>query len=188
MSKPDSLPPGQKAIPNFIIYRILGQPEVDLNYWRLRIGGDVSNPLTYTYDELLEMIDTSYVSDFHCVTGWSVRNVVWEGVSLRKLVTKAQPSKGVEWVYVKSLDKYTTVIPYDDFLDDRSLIVLRINGRPLSVEQGFPARIFIPHLYGWKSAKWVAEIIFTKEYKDGYWEALGYHHRGNVWKEERFKY
>ncbi len=187
MSRSDSLPPGQKAIPNFIIYRILGQPEVDLNSWRLRVGGYVSNPLTYTYNDLLEIADTSYVSDFHCVTGWSVRNVIWEGVSLRKLAAEAQPSRNVEWVYVRSLDKYTTVIPYEDFLDERGLLVLRINGKPLSLEQGFPARIFIPHLYGWKSAKWVTEIIFTEEYRDGYWEALGYHQRGNVWREERFK-
>ncbi|MGC8974961.1 MAG: sulfite oxidase-like oxidoreductase [Thermoprotei archaeon] len=187
MSKPESLPPGQRAIPNFIIYRILGQPEVDISSWRLRIEGDVGKLSTYTYEDLLRMTDTSYTSDFHCVTGWSVKNVKWEGVSLRRLVMEAQPLKNVKWVYVESLDKYTTVVPYEDFIDERSLLVLRINGRPLSLEQGFPARIFIPYLYGWKSAKWVTKIVFTREYRDGYWEALGYHQRGNVWKEERFK-
>lgn len=181
------LPPGQRAIPNFIVYRILGQPEVDVSRWRLRIGGEVNSPKTYTYEELLEMSDTSYVSDFHCVTGWSVKNVMWEGVSLRRLVGEVRPSGGVAWVFVKSLDNYTTVIPYSDFLDGRGILALKINGRPISIEQGFPARIFIPHLYGWKSAKWVVEINFTKEYRDGYWEALGYHERGNAWSEERFK-
>ncbi|MEM0038167.1 MAG: sulfite oxidase-like oxidoreductase [Zestosphaera sp.] len=183
----EGLPPGQKAIPNFIIYRILGQPDVDVVKWRLRVGGEVSSPTTYTYEELLEMSSMSYVSDFHCVTGWSVRNVAWEGIPLRRLISEVNPSKEVSWVFVRSLDNYTTVIPYSDFNDERAILALKVNGRPLSVEQGFPARIFIPHLYGWKSAKWVTEIIFTREYKDGYWEALGYHERGNAWSEERFK-
>ncbi|MEM2022030.1 MAG: molybdopterin-dependent oxidoreductase [Zestosphaera sp.] len=183
----EDLPPGQRAIPNFIVYRVLGQPDVDLPAWRLRVSGEVSTPRTYTYEELLGMIDTSYVSDFHCVTGWSVRNVMWEGVSLRRLVSEVVPSRDVAWVFVRGLDNYTTVIPYDEFLDERGVLALRMNGRPLNPEQGFPARIYIPNLYGWKSAKYVTEIIFTREYRDGYWEALGYHERGNVWREERFK-
>lgn len=127
------------------------------------------------------------ISDFHCVTGWSVKKVKWEGVPLRWLTLKAEVLSKAKWVYVYSLDGYTTIIPLEDFMNKDSLLVLRINDNVLSLEQGFPARIFIPHLYGWKGAKWVETIVFTDHYVDGYWETLGYHERGNVWNEERFK-
>lgn len=180
-------PPGQRFISNFIIYRILGQPKIDLNTWKLKIDGLVKNAIELTYNDLLSMKMISYYSDFHCVTGWSVKGIEWEGVPFREIFDKAKVSSSAKWVYVKSLDDYTTVIPLDDFLHEKSLLVLKMNGKPLTVEQGFPARIFIPHLYGWKGAKWVTEITFIENYKDGYWETLGYHERGNVWYEERFK-
>ncbi|PUA32182.1 MAG: sulfite oxidase-like oxidoreductase [Zestosphaera tikiterensis] len=182
------VPPGQKIIPNFIIYRILGQPNIDVQSWTLKVKGEVEREMTYTYEDLLKLADVSYVEDFHCVTGWSVENVRWEGVSLRKLIEASKPRDTVKWVYVLSVDNYTTIIPIEDALHEKAILALKINGKPLTLEQGFPARIFIPHLYGWKSAKWVSEITLLSYYKDGYWEALGYHERGNVWNEERFKW
>ncbi len=180
-------PPGQKFIPDFVIYWILGQPKIDVSGWRLRVGGLVRKPLDLTYDELVEKSSMEYVSDFHCVTGWSVQGVKWRGVPTKLLAEESLVRDSVEWVFVRSLDNYTTVIPIKDFLSDRAIIALFMNNKPLSVEQGFPARLFIPHLYGWKSAKWITEILFEAKYRDGYWEALGYHERGNVWLEERFK-
>ncbi len=181
------LPPGQRKIPSFIIYRILGQPKVDISQWRFEITGLVENPVKLKYDELIKMVDTEFVSDFHCVTGWSVEKVVWSGVSLKKLINMAKPRNEAKWGYIKSLDGYTTVIPFDDLISDKAILALKMNKEKLSMEQGYPARIFIPHLYGWKSAKWVTEIELIEEYRDGYWEALGYHERGNVWRDERFK-
>ncbi len=181
-------PPGQKFIPNFIIYRILGQPNIRLEDWRLVVDGEVDNKLVLDYDSLLRKFElVKYVEDFHCVTGWSVRRVAWEGVRLKDVARIAEVREGVRWVYVTSLDGYTTTIAYKDFVSDKAILALKINGKVLSPEQGFPARIFIPHLYGWKGAKWVFKLTFMKEYRDGYWEALGYHERGNVWSEERFK-
>ncbi len=180
-------PPGQFYIDHFIIYRILGTPRVDAGSWRLRVSGTVENPLELSLDDVERLPRVSLVRDFHCVTGWSVPSVSWEGVELRLIAEMARPREGARWVLVSGLDGYSAVVPLEDFVSEEALLVLRMNGRPLSVEQGFPARIFIPHLYGWKSVKWVSRIEFTERYVDGYWEALGYHERGNVSLEERFK-
>jgi len=179
-------PPGQKYIPYFIIYRILGQPHIPEN-WNLIIDGLVRKRIRYSYNELFRFKLRRLRRDFHCVTGWSIRDVLWEGIPLIDLVNPDNISEEAKWAYTYSLDGYTTVIPIDDFLSEDSLLVIKINGKPLSPEQGFPARIFIPHLYEWKGAKWIHRIVFIKDYINGYWESLGYHVRGNVWLEERFK-
>lgn len=186
-NEPRGKPPGQKYIPDFVIYRILGQPEINVRSWSMKVGGLVRKPLELTYEELIRKSSMEYVSDFHCVTGWSVQKVKWRGIPTKSLAEEASVNEDAAWVFVRSLDNYTTVVPLEDFLRDNAIIALFINDRPLSLEQGFPARLFIPHLYGWKSAKWVTEILFESKYRDGYWEALGYHERGNVWLEERFK-
>ncbi len=181
------LPPGQRYVKFFTIYRILGQPKVDVRKWRLRITGLVGKVVELSYDELQLMPCKEILVDFHCVTGWSVRGVRWSGVPLRYLAGLVEVKDNARWVLVKGLDGYTATIPVEDFLHEDSLLALRLNSRPLSVEQGFPARIVIPHLYGWKGVKWVSEIVFMDKYVDGFWEKLGYHPRGNVWLEERFK-
>ncbi len=183
----DRLPPGQRSIPSFVIYRILGQPRIDIKTWRLSITGLVENPVSLSYNDLINMMDKKITRDFHCVTGWTVEDVEWEGVSMKKLLGMARPRENVEWGYIKSADGYTTVVPYKDLASEDAMIVLKMNGEPLPEEHGFPARIFIPHLYGWKSAKWIVEIELIDRYIDGYWEALGYHERGYVWKDQRFK-
>lgn len=180
-------PPGQFYIDHFIIYRILGTPSVDPGSWRLRVVGMVESPLELSLDQLEGLPKVSLVRDFHCVTGWSVGSVKWEGVSLKLIVDMVGPREGARWVVASGLDGYTSVLPLEDFVSDDALLVLRINDRPLSIEQGYPARIFVPHLYGWKSVKWVSRIELTDRYVDGYWEALGYHERGNAFLEERFK-
>jgi DMSO/TMAO reductase YedYZ molybdopterin-dependent catalytic subunit len=183
----DDIPRGQRVIPKLIVYRILGQPRFDIGEWRLRIEGHVTNNIELTYDELLSLPTIKYKSDFHCVTGWSVKNIEWEGVPLRYFAEKAGVKEGVEWVHFESMDGYTTVVHIDDFMDENAILAIRMDGKPLRPEHGYPARAFIPHLYGWKGAKWVTKITFLTRYTDGYWEALGYHERGNAWLEERFK-
>jgi DMSO/TMAO reductase YedYZ molybdopterin-dependent catalytic subunit len=108
-------------------------------------------------------------------------------VAFRELAKLAKVKPETKWVMFHSADGYTTPVPLEDVMVGDSLIVLKMNGRPIPIEQGFPARPFIPHLYAWKSAKWLTEIEFLEKYKDGYWESRSYHERGNVWKEERFK-
>ena len=182
-----SVPPGQKYIKKFIYYAALGVPKVDIQSYRLKVLGEVENKLEFTYDQLLNMIDTVYVRDFHCVTGWSVADVKWEGVKIRRIAEMAKVKDSAKWVIFFSLDGYSSVVPIEDALSEDAIIALKMNGEPLSLKAGFPARPFIPHLYAWKSAKWLTAIYFSSQYQDGFWEERGYHERGNVWEEERFK-
>jgi hypothetical protein len=122
-----------------------------------------------------------------CVTTWSIKDVVWEGVAFRELAKMSGVKPEAKWVMFRCADDYTTPVPLEDALVEDSLIALKMNGKQIPVQQGFPVRPFIPHLYGWKSAKWLTGIEFLPEYEDGYWENVGYHERGNIWDEERFK-
>ncbi|MHA1665327.1 MAG: molybdopterin-dependent oxidoreductase [Candidatus Njordarchaeales archaeon] len=181
------IPPGQSVIDHFIIYSALGIPKVNIRQWKLKIGGLVKKKLILGYSDLVRLIDTEYIADFHCVISWSVRNVKWRGISISRIAQMAEIKPEVKWLFVKCLDGYTTIIPIEDVLNPQSMVVLEIDNLPLKPEMGFPARLFVPHLYGWKSAKWLSELIFTKKYRSGYWEERDYHKRGNVWLEERFK-
>jgi len=181
------IPPGQRFIKRFIIYAEFGIPNVNINEYSLTVEGLVENPLKLTYEDLKKMPQIKIKRDFHCVTGWSVANVEWEGVQIREIANLAKVKEEAKWVLFYSLDGYTTIVPIEDALVDDAIIALKMNGKELPLEHGFPARPIIPHLYGWKSAKWLNGIMFLKEYMDGYWEERGYHERGNVWEEERFK-
>ncbi|MCS7095401.1 MAG: sulfite oxidase-like oxidoreductase [Thaumarchaeota archaeon] len=187
---PRTLPPGQRYIKNFIIYAALGIPRVDIKSYRLAVTGLVERPLSLAYEELLKLPLKRYVKDAHCVTRWSVKDVEWEGVQIKYLAELAGVKPDSTWVMFKCLDGYSTPVPIEDALDDDAIVALRMNGKPIPLENGYPARPFIPHLYLWKSAKWLNEIEFLSEYEDGFWERPengAYHERGNVWIEERFK-
>lgn len=122
-----------------------------------------------------------------CVTKWSISTPEWEGVPIKTLAEKSSVKPDAKWVMFHCTDGYTAPVPIEDALHEDSIVALKLNGKPLLPEQGFPARPFIPHLYGWKSAKWLEGIEFLAEYRDGYWETYGYDERGNVDHEERFK-
>lgn len=184
---PVKAPPGQTYIPYPVIYNILGVPRIDLGEWSLDIGGEVENPLKLTLADLYQKRLVKISVDFHCVTGWSVRNLSFTGVLLKELLSDAKPVLEKGWIYIESADGYSTIVPLEDALSDYSIIALEMNDRPLDILHGYPARLVIPHLYGWKSAKWLTKISVISKYIDGYWEALGYHPRGNVALEERFK-
>lgn len=181
------LPPGQRLVPRFIIYAEFGIPKVDIERYRLKVEGLVEKSLSLSYEELKKLVDVEYISDFHCVTGWSVANVRWRGIPIARLMDMANVRSEAKWLYTVSLDGYTAIVPIEDARDPKAIIAIEINGKPLTIEQGYPARVFIPHLYGWKGAKWVEKLVFIDHYMDGYWEERGYHERGNVWEEERFK-
>jgi DMSO/TMAO reductase YedYZ molybdopterin-dependent catalytic subunit len=182
------LPPGQRYVRGFIIYAALGLPEVDIESYRLRVTGSVDKELEFSYEALLNNpVKTTYRSDFHCVTKWSVRDVLWEGIPVRWFAEQAGVKNGAAWVFFRCLDGYMAPVPIEDALSEKAIVVLKMNGEPLKLENGYPCRAFIPHLYGWKSAKHLCEIEFSDTYMDGFWEAYGYHERGNVWEEERFK-
>ncbi|MEM1742261.1 MAG: molybdopterin-dependent oxidoreductase [Desulfurococcaceae archaeon] len=182
------IPPGQYYIPNLIVYSILGSLKgKDLSNWRIEIKGEVENEFELNLADLYTLGLKTIKTSFHCVTGWSIDEVEFTGPLLRNIIERAKPRESVKWIYVECLDNYSTIIPIDEALNDDAVIAIEMNGKPLEIEHGYPARLVISQLYGWKSAKWVNRLLFLSEYRDGYWEALGYHPRGRVEYEERFK-
>lgn len=179
--------PGQVYIEYPVVYSILGIPRIDSSKWYLSIEGEVEKPLTLSLSDLYELGVETLVVDFHCVTGWSVRSLLFTGVSLDRILSLSGFKRTAKWVYVESLDGYSTVFPLEEAIGKKAIVALEMNGRPLDPVHGYPARLIVPHLYGWKSAKWISKIALLDHYKDGYWEALGYHPRGRVDLEERFK-
>jgi len=179
--------PGQFYAKRFAIYSALGVPRIKLETWRLSVSGLVENELSLSFEGLQHLPQVKLTRDFHCVTQWSIKDVAWEGVRFRELAGLARVRPEAEWVMFLCADGYTTPVPLVDAMAEDSMIAFKMNGEAIPVEQGFPVRPLIPHLYVWKSAKWLTKIEFTLSYEDGYWEARGYHERGNVSKEERFK-
>jgi len=179
--------PGQFYAKRFAIYSALGVPRIKLETWRLSVSGLVENELSLSFEELQHLPQVRLTRDFHCVTQWSIKDVAWEGVRFRELARLARVRPEAEWVMFHCADGYTTPVPLVDAMAEDSMIAFKMNGEAIPVEQGFPVRPLIPHLYVWKSAKWLTKIEFMLSYEDGYWEARGYHERGNVSKEERFK-
>jgi DMSO/TMAO reductase YedYZ molybdopterin-dependent catalytic subunit len=126
------------------------------------------------------------VRDIHCVTRWSKLDTDWAGVLIRDILASAGISAPTPWVVAESHDGYTTNVPFADLDDDKALIALTYQGRGLSRDHGGPARLLVPHLYFWKSAKWVRELRFTTADEPGFWEQRGYHVYGDPWKEQRY--
>jgi DMSO/TMAO reductase YedYZ molybdopterin-dependent catalytic subunit len=180
-------PPGQSFAKRWAIYAALGVPKIDLETWRLGTKGLVGRELSLTFKELQALPQVRLTRDFNCVTRWSIKDVVWEGVAFRELAKFTGVNPEARWVMFHCADGYTVPVPLEDAMVEDSLVAVKMNGKPIPIQQGFPARPFIPHLYGWKSAKWLTGIEFLHEYEDGYWETYSYHERGNVWEEERFK-
>ena len=182
-----ALPPKQFWGKKFVIYAALGIPKVDPDQWRLTVDGLVTSPQEYTYAQLTALPQDTNVRSFHCVTRWSIKDAAWEGVLLNKLLSPAGVSADAKWLMFHCADGYSAPVPLEDALRDDSILAFKLNGTPLSAEQGFPARPFIPGLYAWKSAKWVNRMELMADYRDGYWEMYGYHERADIWEEERFK-
>jgi DMSO/TMAO reductase YedYZ molybdopterin-dependent catalytic subunit len=122
-----------------------------------------------------------------CVTRWGIMDARWEGVPIAYFAKQAGVRPDSQWVMFRCTDGYSAPVPIEDATNEDSIVAIKLNGHPLTVQQGYPARPFFPNLYGWKSAKWLTSIEFLSEYKDGFWEMYGYHERGNIWAEERFK-
>jgi len=178
--------PGQRYINDWIIYSALGEPIIDEEKWSLEVNGLVKKSMSYSYSDLMSMPQLEYYSDFNCVTAWSIKRVKWTGPSLRDILLASDPEENAKWVMFRCAEGYSTPVPIEFALKDESIIALKINDTPLKTEQGFPARPFIPELYGWKSAKWLTQIELIDDYEDGYWEQYGYHERGLVSESERY--
>ena len=182
------LPPNQKFIKAPIVYDIVPDiPDWDMKNYRFRVWGEVENPLSLTYEELLNSFEpVEVIADFHCVTKWSVPQIPWEGIQTEEIMQKVQPKEGAKWVTVHCLEGYTTVFPLEYLFKEDTILAYKMYGKPLPKRHGYPLRLVVPLLYAWKSAKYVWGLEITKEPKGGFWEERGYHLVGDPWKEERF--
>ena len=183
----ERLPRGQRWIDDLIVYDIARVSPQDMSTFTLRLSGLLEIPMELTWQQLLELPCARIVRDFHCVTTWSVKDVVWEGVRTRDILDRVLPSANVSWVLAHGRDGYTTSVPFDAFGHPDSLLAYRMNDAPLPMEHGGPLRLVIPSLYAWKSAKYVNRLEFAAQMKRGFWEERGYHDRGDPWLEERFR-
>jgi DMSO/TMAO reductase YedYZ molybdopterin-dependent catalytic subunit len=178
------VPPGQYLTDGFPILAAGPTPRVDISEWRLSLVGEVDEPLTWSWDELQALPQEQITVDIHCVTKWSKLDTGWVGVSLDTLLAGVDTS--AEFVLARSYGGYTTNLPLADVSDGKAWIAHTYAGEPLDPEHGGPARLLVPHLYFWKSAKWVREIELRGDDEPGFWEGYGYHSYGDPWREQRY--
>jgi DMSO/TMAO reductase YedYZ molybdopterin-dependent catalytic subunit len=188
--RPQRIPPGQSRTKKWPVLDAGGPPKIDTNTWSLRLDGLIAAPVEWSWDDFQKLPRVKVFSDFHCVTRWSRLGNVWEGVSTRELVARAGGLlPETKYVLAYGYDfGWTTNLPVDEFLAEDALVAVLHDGEPISIEHGGPARLIVPQLYAWKSAKWLSGIEFLSEDRAGFWERNGYHMHGNPWKEERFGY
>jgi DMSO/TMAO reductase YedYZ molybdopterin-dependent catalytic subunit len=179
------LPPGQHLTEDFPVLHVGGVPRFDPARWDLRIEGEVREAKRLTYQELRALPSVIDVSDFHCVTTWSMFDAAWEGVRFSDVSDLVGPTERARFVTIGCDGGYTTSLPIDDMMRPDVLLAWGMNGKELSPEHGFPLRLIVPHKYAYKAAKWVRWVRFTYEQELGYWEQRGYSNSADPWKEER---
>ncbi len=182
----DRLPPGQKATDGWPVLQYGGAPRIDLEKWRFEASGLVDQPMTFTWEEFMALPQVKTKSDIHCVTAWSKFDNEWEGVLVADLLERVRPKPEAKHVMVHSFGGYTTNVSMQDLMAEGVLLAHTHDGQPLTRDHGWPLRLVIPHLYFWKSAKWVRGFVFMEHDRPGFWEMYGYHNRGDPWKEERY--
>lgn len=179
------VPPGQSVTERFPIMTYGPTPTISQEDFELRIMG-LAKARSFSWQELLDLPQTSITKDFHCVTHWSKMDVGWTGVATKDLYALLDVEGAASHVMFHCYGGYTTNIALEDFLAESCLIAHKLEGKDIAVEHGGPVRSLIPHLYGWKSAKWLHGIEFMAADKPGFWERNGYHMRGDPFKEERY--
>lgn len=182
------LPPGQYDTgTDWPVLTAEPAPQVDLSTWSIGIDGLVDNPTTWTMDDLERLPPSTYEGDIHCVTTWSKLGTVFGGVSVDALLEAAGPQPEVAYVMAHSVTGYATNLPLDDLRGAKAWVVWQFDGRPITTEHGGPVRLLVPHLYFWKSVKWIARLELMAEDRPGFWERNGYHDRGDPWREQRYQ-
>jgi DMSO/TMAO reductase YedYZ molybdopterin-dependent catalytic subunit len=162
------------------------QPDVAPDRYRLRVEGLVAAPLRLTLEEFLALPQARRTNDIHCVTQWSRYDNRWDGVPVTELLALARPKAEARFVSLTSYDGYTTNLAMEDFARPENLIAHAWEGAPLERKHGGPLRLVVPHLYFWKSPKWLTRVELLREDRPGFWEVRGYHNRGDPWMEERY--
>ena len=180
------IPPNQKLTAGWPVLTYGSAPRIDLKDWKFVVTGLVQENVSFTWDEFSALPQATLTSDVHCVTGWSKLDNEWQGVAFGELMKRVRPKPEARHVMAHSSGGYTTNIPLADLQEEGVLLAHTHNGEPIPSEHGGPLRLVVPHLYFWKSAKWLRGLLFMSEERAGFWEMYGYHLRGDPWKEERY--
>ncbi len=183
---PGRIPPDQKATDQFPVLHAGPVPDIDLDTYRFRVGGLVEKPFEWSYEELTSLPATTITPDIHCVTGWSKLDTKWHGVRGHEVVQRCRPKEEARFVMVQAPNDWTANLPLEDLDRNDVVFAWEYDGKPLTPKHGWPLRLVVPHLYFWKSAKWVTGLEFMDHDEPGFWEKRGYHMRGDPWKEERY--
>ena len=179
-----ALPPGQFLTEDFPVLSAGPTPDIDTADWEFSIRTESGEAHRWTWDDLMALPIEDIATDIHCVTRWSKLGTSWRGVSLDTLFADVDTSSG--YTMAHSYGGYTTNVPLEDLLDGKAWIAFEFDGEPLHPEHGGPARLLVPHLYFWKSAKWIHGLVMHSDDDPGFWEQNGYHLYGDPWREQRY--
>ena len=178
------LPPGQYLTEDFPVLSAGPTPSIPLDGWEFSVTAESGDVQRWSWKDLQAMPRETFTVDLHCVTRWSKLATEWEGVSLDVLLADIESS--ADFAFISSYGGYSTNLPVEDLLDGKAWIAFGYDGEPLAPAHGGPARLLVPHLYLWKSAKWVTGITLSNVDEPGFWETAGYHNYGDPWREQRY--
>jgi DMSO/TMAO reductase YedYZ molybdopterin-dependent catalytic subunit len=179
------IPPGQHLVTDFPVLSAGPTPHTPLGEWSFTVKGAVAAPITWTWEQFQALPRENVTVDIHCVTKWSKLDTKWVGVSVDTLL--GHVSTTAAYVTAYSDGGYTTNVPVADLTGGKAWVAFTYDGQPLAPEHGGPARLLVPHLYFWKSAKWVRGLELTTKDIPGFWEQYGYHDHGDPWLEQRYR-
>jgi DMSO/TMAO reductase YedYZ molybdopterin-dependent catalytic subunit len=191
--KEKNLPPNQRPIRKILRWGIdhpgiiSTNPHINIETYKLTIDGEVHNPVTLSWGQVLQLPKVVSVSDFHCVEGWSVLDCRWEGVRIKDIEKLVQAKETARAITFECADTYSTSLFREELSGDDALLAYRLNGADLEEGYGYPLRLIVPSKYAYKSALWVVHVKFTKVKELGYWEQRGYSDTADVWKNDRFR-
>ncbi len=183
---PARLPPGQYHTERFPVLHAGSVPDVDLDEWDFVVDGLVEERLAWSWDDMVAMATSDVVADIHCVTKWTKFDTRWTGIPTRQVWNQIAPSPDARFVIVNAYHGFTANLPVEDFLSEDALFATHFDGEPLEPEHGYPMRLVVPHLYFWKSVKWVRGFTLVAEDQPGFWERNGYHMYGDPFKQQRY--
>jgi DMSO/TMAO reductase YedYZ molybdopterin-dependent catalytic subunit len=182
----DRIPPGQHLVENLPVLSAGPTPRVALESWKFTLKIGPRPVKSWTWTEFNDLPQTKMTRDIHCVTSWSKLNTVWEGVTVDDIFADAGIEAPTDFVLAHSYDGYSTNVPLADLASGKAMVAVKYEGQSLAPDHGGPARLLVPHLYFWKSAKWVNGLQFTERDEAGFWELRGYHIYGDPWREQRY--
>ncbi len=182
----DRIPPGQYLTDDFPVLSAGPTPRTALAQWTFRIDGLVKEPIQWSWEEFLKLPAQTFVVDISCVTKWTKLDTKWKGVSVDTLLEHVEIDPRARFVLAFADPDYTTNVPLPDLVNGQAFVAYQYDDKPLEPEHGGPARLVVPHLYFWKSAKWVRGLHLMEKDKSGFWESFGYNNHGDPWLEQRY--